>query len=137
MLTRCRGDIDEKLNSHYSNGSIQLLQQIGGQNKLVGILMCFKYFKSMMNTYYKLSSKKKKLESLIDLNKLSEKLDTLSKKMECLEKNLPTTIMNMQNFNSNTYFNSNANCSLSIKSSSTNLAVHSDSNPNFSFDIKY
>lgn len=121
MLSRCRGSVEEKLNNSFqnANGSIELLQKIGGQNKLVGILMCFKYFKSIMNKYFKLSQKKKKLESLIDLNKLNEKLDTLSKKMELLEKSQPLK-----------------SSSLSFKSSSdTNFAVHSQSSysPSFSY----
>jgi len=92
MLTRCRGSLEiQKLNNSFKNANscIELLQKIGDQNKLVGILMCFKYFKSIMNKYLKISSKKKKLESLIDLNKLNEKLETLSKKIEFLEKSFP------------------------------------------------
>ena len=73
-----------------------MLQQIGDQNKLVGILMCFKYFKSiskfifnpLVNKFTKVTNKKKKLESLIDLNKLDEKLDHLSAKMEDIKKAL-------------------------------------------------
>ncbi len=92
MLSRCRGSVNmDKLNTRFknANSSIELLQKIGDQNKLIGILMCFKYFKSMINKCFKISSKKKKLESLIDLNKLNEKLDTLSQKMEALEKTIP------------------------------------------------
>lgn len=118
MLSRCRGSIImDKLNSKFKNAntSIELLQKIGDQNKLIGILMGFKYFKSMINKYAKLSSKKKKLESLIDLNKLNEKLDHLSQKMEALEKTI-------------TWRNSNSSSkTFSIASASTAsvYAVHS------------
>jgi tetrahydromethanopterin S-methyltransferase subunit G len=118
MLSRCRGSINmDKLNSKFKNAntSIELLQKIGDQNKLIGILMGFKYFKSMINKYAKLSSKKKKLESLIDLNKLNEKLDHLSHKMEALEKTMP-------------WKNSNSSIkSFSLNSASTDsvYAVHS------------
>ncbi len=92
MLSRCRGTIGiDKLSTSFksANSSIELLQKIGDQNKLIGILMCFKYFKSMIHQYFKITSKKKKLESLIDLNKFNEKFDTLSQKMQSLEKSLP------------------------------------------------
>jgi len=117
MLSRCREKIDEKLNNSFPkiNTSIELLQKIGGQNKIIGILMGFKYFKLIINNYFKLSSKKKKIDSLIDFNKLNDKLDSLSNKMEILEKNLPST------WNSST---------ASIKSnwlSETNYAVQSES----------
>ena len=96
MLSRCRGSIGmDKLSTSFksANSSIELLQKIGDQNKLIGILMCFKYFKSMIHQYFKMNSKKKKkLESLIDLNKFNEKLDTLSQKMQSLEKSLPFLI---------------------------------------------
>lgn len=55
--------------------------------------MCFKFFKiiskySKLNVVNKfLKGKKKKLESFIDVNKLNDKLDKLSCKMEYLEKN--------------------------------------------------
>ena len=100
MITRCRGSPEfEKLNGSFKNAntSIELLQKIGDKNKLIGILMCFKYFKSVINKYFKLSSKKKKLESLIDLNKLNEKLDMLSEKMAVLEKSLPYYFNDSQN----------------------------------------
>jgi hypothetical protein len=47
-----------------------------------------------------MSSKKKKMDSLIDLNKLNEKLDTLGLKIEYLEKNILTK--NGSNFSGNT-----------------------------------
>jgi hypothetical protein len=129
MLSRCRGSIDEKLNNSFVNvnSRIELLQKIGGQNKLVGILMCFKYFKSIINKYFKLSSKKKKLESLIDLNKLNEKLDSLSKKMELLEKSLPLNSKNSNSMKSLSTYNNGASCI-----SDTNYAVHSESSLSFS-----
>ena len=80
----------DKLNSKFKNAntSIELLQKIGDQNKL---------------------------ESLIDLNKLNEKLDHLSQKMEALEKTI-------------TWRNSNPSSkTFSINSASTAsvYAVHS------------
>jgi CHASE1-domain containing sensor protein len=135
MLTRCRGTIDEKLNNSFENVnySIELLQKIGGQNKLVGILMCFKYFKSIINKYFKLSSKNKKLESLVDLNKLNEKLDSLSKKMEVLEKSIPNTFSSKNS--TLTFKSGNSNNSLINSSNSclseTNFAVHSQSSISF------
>ena len=103
MLSRCKGTMGmEKLSNSFKNvnTSIELLQKIGDQNKLIGIMMCFKYFKSIINKYYKMSSKKKKMDSLIDLNKLNEKLDTLGLKIEYLEKNILTK--NGSNFSGNT-----------------------------------
>ena len=103
MLSRCKGSMSiEKLSSSFKsvNTSIELLQKIGDQNKLIGIMMCFKYFKSIINKYYKMSSKKKKTDSLIDLNKLNEKLDTLSMKIGYLGKNILTK--SGSNFSGNT-----------------------------------
>src|SRR4051812_11034787 len=87
MLSKYRGKLEtEKLNTSFKdvNCSIELLQKIGDKNKFIGILMCFKFFKSIINKYSKITNKKKKLDSLIDLNKLNEKLDLLSSKMEML-----------------------------------------------------
>lgn len=89
MLSRCRGNVSVggKLNNSFkeANTSIELLQKIGNQNKLIGILLCFKYFKSIINKYSKIASKKKNGDCLIDMNKLNDKLDTLSNKMEYLK----------------------------------------------------
>jgi hypothetical protein len=109
MLTRCRGTIGmDKLNTSFksANISIELLQKIGDQNKIIGILMCLRYFKSMINHYFKITSKKKKLESLIDLNKLNDKLDLLSQKMQSLEKSLPF-ILGTKNFTKSPTYGSN------------------------------
>lgn len=91
MLSQCRGKLEmSKLNNAYkeTNSSIELLQKIGDQNKIVGILMCFKFFKSIIHKYLKISQKKKNLEGLIDLNKINDKLDLISSKIQLLEKNL-------------------------------------------------
>ena len=142
MVSRCRGSVEiDKLNIKFknANSSIELLQKIGDQNKQIGILMCFKYFKSMINKYFKISSKKKKLESLIDLNKLNEKLDTLSKKMEMLGKNIPFGLSSNKNasiksfsINSNNYSTNNNNTS---SLSDSVYAVHSPSQPHSYLDL--
>jgi hypothetical protein len=135
MLSRCRGSIGtEKLSNSFKNvnSSIELLQKIGDQNKLMGILMCFKYFKSIINKYFKVSPKNKKLDSLIDLNKLNEKLDTLSSKLEFLEKNF------LNNTNNNTKTNASGNTSCitdNISHTNSNHAVHNESQFNTYLDL--
>jgi hypothetical protein len=143
MVSRCRGSVEiDKLNIKFknANSSIELLQKIGDQNKQIGILMCFKYFKSMINKYFKISSKKKKLESLIDLNKLNEKLDTLSKKMEMLGKNIPFSLSSnknasMKSFSINSNNNSTNNNNTTSSISDSVCAVHSPSQPHSYMDL--
>jgi prefoldin subunit 5 len=104
MISCCRNTIEEKLNNSFENVdySIELLQKIVGHNKFVKILMFFKYFKSIINKYFKISSKNKKLE-YFNLNNLNEDLDFLSRKMDVLEKSIP----NLSSKNSTLSFKSN------------------------------
>ena len=54
--------------------------------------MCFKSFKSISNKniiivskFTKITNKKKKLESIVDINKLNDKLDYLSDKIDFIK----------------------------------------------------
>jgi hypothetical protein len=138
MVSRCRGSVDlNKLNNSFknANSSIELLQKIGDQNKLIGIMMCLKYFKSVINKYFKSSTKKKKLESLIDLNKLNDKLESLSKKMEVLEKTLSTNLYcknaSLKSFSLNNYSTNNYNSSFT----NSVYAIHSPSKAQTQIDL--
>jgi hypothetical protein len=125
MLSRCRGTLTGgKLSDSFKNvnSSIEILQKIGDQNKLIGIFICFKYFKAIINKYYKMGSKKKQLDSLVDLNKLNDKLDTLSQKIGYLEKNIL--------FKSPIIQSENTSCI-----SDTIVAVDNDSHTNTRYEL--
>ena len=76
------------------NSSIELLQKIGNDNQCVGILMCFKFFKSIsklkkiivVNKFIKFSNKHKKSEELLNANTITNKLDLLNNKIDFIEK---------------------------------------------------
>lgn len=125
MLSKYRGKLEnEKLNNSFSNvnPSIELLQKIGDKNKFIGILMCFKFFKSIINKYSKITSKKKKIDCIIDLNKLNEKLDLLISKMEMLNKNGDNNSNINSDINSNVI---NEECSDNIKLQSSHASLSS------------
>jgi len=68
------------------NSSIELLQKIGNNNQCVGILMCFKFFKSIISKFVKFSSKHKKSDELLNTNSIADKLDLLNNKIDYIEK---------------------------------------------------
>lgn len=75
------------------NSSIELLQKIGNDNQCVGILMCFKFFKSIsklkikeVNKFMKFTNKHKKSEELLNTASISDKIDLLNNKIDYIEK---------------------------------------------------
>jgi len=90
------------------NSSIELLQRIGSDNKCVGILMCFKFFKSIISKFVKFSSKHKKSEDLLNANSITDKLDLLNDKIDYIEKFFFAEKKKSKNTNSNININTNS-----------------------------
>jgi len=59
---------------------VELLQKIGNDNKCVGVLMCFKFFKSIIRKYIKITSNKKGNNGTLNAEKIADKIDQLSNK---------------------------------------------------------
>jgi len=61
---------------------VDILQKIGNEKHCVGILMCFKFFKSIIKKFIRISTRQSKGST----EKIAEKMDTLSNKIDYIEK---------------------------------------------------
>jgi len=68
------------------NSTIELLQKIGNDNQCVGILMCFKFFKSIINKFIKIMSSTKKDNELAATTNIKDKIEYLNKKIDYIGK---------------------------------------------------
>ena len=88
MLEKCQ---DKKnsykiLNKNLNNEGIEMIKKISETDKFLGMILCIKFFKNIIENYIKFSNKKKNIEKYFDVNKLNTKILTICEKIEKLEK---------------------------------------------------
>ena len=87
MLEKCQ---DKKnsykiLNKNLNNEGIEMIKKISETDKFLGMILCIKFFKNIIENYIKFSNKKKNIEKYFDVNKLNTKILTICEKIEKLE----------------------------------------------------
>ena len=87
MLEKCQ---DKKnsykiLNKKLNNEGIEMIKKISETDKFLGMILCIKFFKNIIENYIKFSNKKKNIEKYFDVNKLNTKILTICEKIEKLE----------------------------------------------------
>ena len=89
LIAKCRGREDDyiKLNKKFDSEGIQMLEKISKQDKYIGIILCIKYFKGIIEKYLKYI-KKKKFEKSLNVKKFNEKILNICDKIEKVEFNI-------------------------------------------------
>ena len=83
LIAKCRGREDDyiKLNKKFDSEGIQMLEKISKQDKYIGMILCIKYFKGIIEKYLKYI-KKKKFEKSLNVKKINEKILNICNKIE-------------------------------------------------------
>jgi hypothetical protein len=89
LIAKCRGREDDyiKLNKKFDCEGIQMLEKISKQDKYIGMILCIKYFKGIIEKYLKYI-KKKKFEKSLNVKKFNEKILNICDKIEKFEFNI-------------------------------------------------
>ena len=89
LIAKCRGREDDyiKLNKKFDSEGIQMLEKISKQDKYIGMILCIKYFKGIIEKYLKYI-KKKKFEKSLNVKKFNEKILNICDKIEKFEFNI-------------------------------------------------
>ena len=89
LIAKCRGREDDyiKLNKKFDSEGIQMLEKISKQDKYIGMILCIKYFKGIIEKYLKYI-KKKKFEKSLNVKKFNEKILNICDKIEKVEFNI-------------------------------------------------
>ena len=90
LIAKCRGREDDyiKLNEKFDCEGIQMLEKISKQDKYIGMILCIKYFKGIIEEYLKYVNKKKKFEKNLNVKKFNEKILNICDKIEKFEFNI-------------------------------------------------
>ena len=90
LIAKCRGREDDyiKLNEKFDCEGIQMLEKISKQDKYIGMILCIKYFKGIIEEYLKYVNKKKKFEKYLNVKKFNEKILNICDKIEKVEFNI-------------------------------------------------
>ena len=90
LIAKCRGREDDyiKLNEKFDCEGIQMLEKISKQDKYIGMILCIKYFKGIIEEYLKYVNKKKKFDKNLNVKKFNEKILNICDKIEKFEFNI-------------------------------------------------
>jgi hypothetical protein len=102
-LIKCRGRQEEyiNLNKKLCSEEIQMLENISKQDKYIGMILCIKYFKGIIEKYLKYINKKKKFEKFLNVQKFNEKILNICDKIEKVEFNICGNGNNVNNLKVN------------------------------------
>ena len=102
LIAKCRGREDDyiKLNKKFDSEGIQMLEKISKQDKYIGMILCIKYFKGIIEKYLKYI-KKKKFEKSLNVKKFNEKILNICDKIEKVEFNICGNGNNVNNLKVN------------------------------------
>ncbi len=103
LIAKCRGREDDyiKLNEKFDCEGIQMLEKISKQDKYIGMILCIKYFKGIIEEYLKYVNKKKKFEKYLNVKKFNEKILNICDKIEKVEFNICGNGNNVNNLKVN------------------------------------
>lgn len=86
MLEKCQEKNSYQiLNKKLDNEGIEMIKKISENDKFLGMILCIKFFKNIIENYIKFSNKKKNIEKYFDVNKFNKKIINICEKIEKLE----------------------------------------------------
>lgn len=89
MMEKCRSrgsnDNYKVLNKKFKDEGIEMLKNISEKDKFVGMILCIKFFKGIIEKYIKFCNKKKNIEKYFDVNKFNDKILKICGKIEKIE----------------------------------------------------
>ena len=87
MMEKCR---DKKnnyiaLNKKFRDEGMEMIKNISEKDKFIGIILCIKFFKGIIEKYIKFKSKKINMEKYLDEKKFHDKILKICEKIEKIE----------------------------------------------------
>ena len=91
MINKCKGQTDayKDLRKKVRNEGIEMLKKISEEDKYIGIILCIKYFKDIVEKYIKMNKKKKSLKNFNKKNfnmmilSICDKFEEIERRFKC------------------------------------------------------
>ena len=87
MMERCRGKKNNymALSKKLHDEGIEMIKNISEKDQFIGMILCIKFFKGIIEKYIKFKNKKINMEKYLDENKFNEKILKICEKIEKIE----------------------------------------------------
>ena len=87
MMEKCRGKKNNyiALSKKFHDEGIEMIQNISEKDQFIGMILCIKFFKGIIEKYIKFKNKKINMEKYLDENKFNEKILKICEKIEKIE----------------------------------------------------
>ena len=99
MMEKCRGKKNNymALSKKFHNEGIEMIKNISEKDQFIGMILCIKFFKGIIEKYIKFKSKKINMEKYLDENKFNEKILKICEKIEKIEQSFNNGNYNIKN----------------------------------------
>ena len=88
MMEKCRGKKKNNyiaLSKKFHYKGIEMIQNISEKDQFIGLILCIKFFKGIIEKYIKFKNKKINIEKYLDEKKFNEKILKICEKIEKIE----------------------------------------------------
>jgi hypothetical protein len=88
MMEKCRSKKKNNyiaLSKKFHDKGIEMIQNISEKDQFIGLILCIKFFKGIIEKYIKFKNKKINIEKYLDENKFNEKILKICEKIEKIE----------------------------------------------------
>ena len=87
MMEKCRGKKNNyiALSKKFHDEGIEMIKNISEKDKFIGMILCIKFFKGIIEKYIKFKNKKINIEKYLDEKKFNEKILKICEKIEKIE----------------------------------------------------
>ena len=121
MMEKYRGNNNNfmALSKKFHDEGIEMIKNISEKDKFIGMILCIKFFKGIIEKYIKFKNKKINIEKYLDEKKFNEKILKICEKIEKIEQSFNNGI-------SNSTFNDEMSPNLKIINLSNKYMISSD-----------
>jgi hypothetical protein len=121
MMEKYRGNNNNfmALSKKFHDEGIEMIKNISEKDKFIGIILCIKFFKGIIEKYIKFKNKKINIEKYLDEKKFNEKILKICEKIEKIEQSFNNGINNSK-------FNDEMSPNLKIINLSNKSMISSD-----------
>ena len=99
MMEKCRGKKNNymALSKKFHDEGIEMIKNISEKDQFIGMVLCIKFFKGIIEKYIKFKNKKINMEKYLDENKFNEKILKICEKIEKIEQSFNNGNYNIKN----------------------------------------
>ena len=99
MMEKCRGNKNNymALSKKFHDEGMEMIKNISEKDQFIGMILCIKFFKGIIEKYIKFKNKKINMEKYLDENKFNEKILKICEKIEKIEQSFNNGNNNFKN----------------------------------------